>query len=152
MLVNIEQAIVAEAPAPVIWELITDWEHQGDWMLEARGFVVTTAHRTGVGVEAEASISIAGITTRDRVRVAAWEPPYRLVIEHLGWVSGEGEILLTPLGQGRTHIFWREELRPPWGLLGAAGMLPVRPVMARVFARDLRILAGMARAVAAAQG
>ena len=137
---------VVPGPPEAIWELITDWEHQDDWMLEASDFVVVSDVREGVGVEAEATIRIGGIQTRDRVRVAEWDPPRRLVIEHLGWVTGRGEIELTPVAGERTHVWWREHLEPPLGLLGAAGMRAFMPLMARVFRRDLRVLAGLARA------
>lgn len=144
--VVLEMAATMPGPPEVVWELLTDWEHQGDWMLEASDFVVTSEGREGVGVEAEATIRIAGVTTRDRVRVSGWEPPRRLAIRHLGWVKGEGEIHLTPLGEDRTHLFWREELQPPLGVLGAAGMTAFKPVMGRIFRRDLRVLAGLVRA------
>jgi carbon monoxide dehydrogenase subunit G len=133
----------------VVWSLITDWEHQSDWMLEASDFVVVSEQREGVGVMAEATISIGGITTRDKVRVAAWDPPRHLAIQHMGWVSGMGKIFLTPLGANRTHIYWREELDPPIGALGAMGMTAFRPLMARIFKRDLRVLAGLVRATVA---
>lgn len=134
-------------PPEVVWDLITDWEHQGDWMLEASDFVVTSEEREGVGVEAEATISIAGITTRDKVRVVGWEPGRRLEIEHRGWVSGTGEIVLTPIENGRTHLKWREELMNlPLGPLGSLGMMAFKPLMQRIFERDLRILESLVRA------
>lgn len=139
---------VCSGPPESIWDLITDWEHQDDWMLEASDFVVVSDVREGVGVEAEATIRIGGITTRDRVRVGEWDPPRRLVIEHLGWVTGRGIIELTLVAGRRTHVWWREELSPPLGVLGAIGMTAFKPLMARVFRRDLRILAGLARAAA----
>lgn len=147
--VVLEMVETLPGPPEVVWRLITDWEHQGDWMLEARDFVVISEQREGVGVVAEASITIGGITTRDKVRVAAWEPPRHLSIEHMGWVSGTGHIFLTPLGADRTHIYWREELNPPIGALGAVGMTAFRPLMGRIFRRDLRVLAGLVRAAAA---
>jgi hypothetical protein len=113
-------------------------------MLEASDFVVTSAHREGIGVEAEATITIAGIKTRDKVRVTGWEPPRRLAIEHLGWVSGAGEIYVVPSGPGRSHLFWREELYPPLGLLGALGLTAFKPLMRRIFVRDLDVLVGLA--------
>ena len=143
--VVLEVAATMPGPPEVVWELITDWEHQDDWMLEASEFVVTSELREGVGVTAEASISIGGITTRDEVRVVAWEPVRHLAIEHLGWVSGRGDIKLTALGAARTQLFWREELRPPVGVLGAVGMTALKPLMVRVFKRDLRVLAGLVR-------
>jgi hypothetical protein len=90
-----------------VWTLITDWERQGDWMLEARDFVVTSAHRKGVGVEAEATVRIGGITTRDRVRVTGWDPPRRLSLQHVGWVTGTGDLILIPVGASETRVVWR---------------------------------------------
>lgn len=142
--VALEMEATIPAPPEVVWRLITDWERQGDWMLEASDFVVTSPHREGVGVEAEATIKIAGIKTRDKVRVTGWEPPRRLAIEHLGWVSGTGEIYVVPSGPGRSHLFWREELYPPLGLLGAIGITCFRPVMKHIFGRDLEVLARLA--------
>ncbi|MDQ3987186.1 MAG: SRPBCC family protein [Actinomycetota bacterium] len=148
--ISVEVSETLPGPPEVVWELITDWENQGDWMLEARDFVVTSAEREGLGVEAEATITIGGIRTRDRVRVIGWEPHRRLAIEHRGWVSGIGEMFLTPLGADRAHLFWREELQPPLGLLGAIGLTTFRPLMGRLFRRDVRVLAGLVRARAAA--
>ena len=79
-------------PPEVVWALITDWEHQDDWMLEASDFEVIGDQREGVGVEAKATVRIAGIKTRDTVRVSMWEPPRILVIDHLGWVK-EGDLV-----------------------------------------------------------
>ena len=144
----VEVSRVLPAPPDVVWDLITDWEHQDDWMLEARDFKVLSDHREGLGVRAEATVSIGGFTTRDEVEVVGWEPGHRLAIAHKGWVSGVGELFLTPIGSDRTHLFWREELHPPLGPAGALGLAAFKPLMRRVFARDLRVLAGLARAAA----
>ena len=144
--VAIEVGATLPGPPEVVWELITDWEHQDDWMLEASDFVVLSDHREGTGVEAEATVKIGGISTRDKVRVTGWEPNRRLAISHEGWVSGRGEFHLTPLGKDRTHVFWREELEPPLGALGAMGLVGFKPLMRRIFTRDLRVLAGLVRA------
>jgi carbon monoxide dehydrogenase subunit G len=131
----------------VVWASITDWEHQDDWMLEASDFEVIGDQREGVGVEAKATVRIAGIRTRDRIRVSMWEPPRILVIEHLGWVKGSGEIQLQPLSEG-TRMRWRETLFAPrrLGPIGRVGLLAVAPLMRRVFRRDLRVLRSLVRA------
>jgi hypothetical protein len=140
---TLEMGETLPGPPEVVWRLITDWERQGDWMLEARDFIITTPFREGVGVEGEATVSIGGITTRDRVLVTRWEPGRRLTIEHDGWVSGIGEMILTPVSPASTHLFWREELHPPMGTLGAIGMSVFRPLMKRIFERDLEVLASL---------
>jgi uncharacterized protein YndB with AHSA1/START domain len=126
-------------PAETVWPYLVDWEHLDRWMREAREFRVTSGTREGVGVEADATIRIAGITTHDRIRVTRWDPPWILEIAHLGWVKGTGYMELSPTEQG-CGLFWREQLVPPWGLPGRLGMRTMRPVMRRIFQRDLEEL------------
>ncbi len=133
-------------PPEIVWELITDWEHQGDWMLEATDFEVIGNRRDGVGVEARATVRVGAIRTRDRVRVSMWEPPRILVLDHLGWVKGAGEIQMVPIREG-TRLRWRETLFAP-RLLGPFGRLGLRllaPKMKQIFQRDLRVLRSLVR-------
>ena len=142
----IEVSDTMPGPADLVWSLITDWEHQDDWMLEASGFEVVGEQREGVGVEARATVRIAGIKTRDTIRVSMWEPPRILVIDHLGWVKGAGEIQLQPVSEG-TRMRWRETLYAPRAL-GPVGRLGLRlgtPLMRRIFRRDLRVLRSLVR-------
>jgi uncharacterized protein YndB with AHSA1/START domain len=126
-------------PPAVVWPYLVDWERLDRWMREAREFTVIGDRREGVGVEATATIRIAGITTRDRIRVTRWEPPSVLEIAHLGWVSGSGYQELSPTDEG-SHLFWRESLEPPWGVLGRIGIRMFAPMMRRIFQRDLELL------------
>ena len=120
----IEVSDTMPGPPEIVWALITDWEHQDDWMLEASDFEVIGEQREGVGVEAKATVRIGGIKTRDTVRVSMWEPPRILVIDHLGWVKGSGEIQLQPVSEG-TRMRWKETLFPPRGL-GPFGRIGLR--------------------------
>jgi hypothetical protein len=136
----VDTTIEMDAPVDVVWRVLIDWERQGDWMLEASDFVVVSPTREGVGVEAEATVKIGGISTRDRIRVDVWEPERHLGIEHLGWVGGRGDLRLTAIDGGRTRLDWRETLVPPWGVVGLIGMTLFRPLLARTFRRDARVL------------
>ena len=149
--VVIEVLDTLPGPPEVVWELLTDWEHQGDWMLEASGFEVIGEQREGVGVEAKATVRIGGLRTRDRIRVSMWEPPRILVIEHLWWVKRAGEIQLVPIREG-TRMRWRETLFAPrvLGPVGRAGMRLSAPLMQRIFQRDLKVLRGLVRLRASA--
>jgi uncharacterized membrane protein len=137
--VSITVGIDIDRPPEAIWPHLVDWENLPGWMQEARNVRVTGDLREGVGVEAEATVRIAGITTRDRIRITRWNPPVILEMAHLGWVKGTGYLELSPLERG-THVFWREELVPPWGILGSIGLRLIAPIMRRIFARDLRLL------------
>ncbi len=139
MPIEIYTSVDIDAPAEVVWTYLVDWENLGRWMLEASDFQVIGDKREGVGVEAEATINILGVKTRDRIRVSAWEPPSRLVIDHLGWVKGDGLMRLFER-DGGTHIYWRETLIAPLGPLGAIGIRGFQRVMRRIFTRDLNEL------------
>ena len=144
--VVIELLDTMPGPPEIVWALLTDWERQGDWMLEASDVVVVGRQREGVGVEARAKVRIAGITTRDRIRVTMWEPPRILVIEHLGWVKGTGELQMAPIREG-TRLRWRESLFPParLGPFGVIGLRLFAPILRRIFRRDLRVLRELVR-------
>jgi uncharacterized protein YndB with AHSA1/START domain len=123
-------------PPTTVWPFLVDWERLPRWMKDLRDVRVTSAHREGVDVEAVATVRIAGISTRDQIRVTRWEPPTVLEIAHLGWVKGTGRMELSSAGTG-SDLRWRETLIPPWGALGRLGMRAVLPLMRRVFRRDL---------------
>ena len=132
-------SIGIRAPAETVWGYLVDWERLDRWMTEARDFQVTSEHREGVGVTAQATISIAGVTTTDPVRISRWEPPHLLEIQHLGWVGGSGVMECVPEWSG-TRLLWKEILWPPLGPLGAVGLRAFKPLMRRVFENDLQLL------------
>jgi uncharacterized membrane protein len=137
--VEIEMSTRIEAPPEVVWPYLVDWENLDTWMLEGKGFKVTSPHREGLGVTAEATIRVAGISTTDPVEVTRWEPPEVLEISHQGWVAGTGLMLCRAAPWG-TFLYWKEILHPPMGLPGAIGLRLFKPILLRTFERDLRLL------------
>lgn len=136
----LQMSIDIPAPPDEVWRWLVDWENLHLWMLEGSDFKVTSDHTEGVGVTAEATIRIAGIKTRDAIKVTRWEPPTALEIAHLGWVKGSGLLRCTPTGQGHTMLGWTETLVAPMGILGRVGIALFAPLMKRIFVRDLKAL------------
>lgn len=141
--VEIELESVIGASMESVWGHLTDWEKLGKWMKEGSRFHVISSHREGLGVEAKAKIKIGPISTWDTVRVVGWRPPNRLEIEHRGWVKGTGLFTLSAQ-DGGTRLRWKETFVPPWGAIGAAGLRAYRPLVRRIFVRDLRLLRALA--------
>ncbi len=143
--VVVESSGELDAPPSVVWDVLTDWERQCDWMLEMSEIVVTSAQRAGVGVTARATIRMGGIRTTDLVRIDVWEPSRQLGMSHDGWVKGRGDMWLSALPGKRAKLDWREELHPPLGVLGAVGLRVFRPLIRRTFKRDVAILRNIVR-------
>ena len=141
-----------EASSAVLWDVLTRWELQPEWMLDAKAVEVLTPWREGVGVVVRCPTNLLGVTVEDVMRVTRWEPPDAhevavFAVVHLGSIiTGEGAFELEPLGAARTRVTWREEVDPPLGALGERGASALRPVLALIFGRSLRRLATLAEA------
>lgn len=138
------------ASRPVVWEVLTRWEEQPRWMLDAERVEVLTPARTGVGVTLRCPTNLLGVTVEDVMRVVRYTAPTALEVVHLGAViTGRGGFALAAAGPRATRVTWWEEVDPPLGRLGELGATRVlRPAIRRVFAASLDRLAALAEAEA----
>lgn len=137
--VELSEPVDVAAPAEVVWQTVTDWASQGEWMLGTR--VRPTGggdgRRLGATLEAVTGIGPVGVT--DRMEIVEWTPPRRCVVRHLGRVvRGEGVFEVLPLGPERARFRWSELLDLPLGRLGALGWPLVRPAFRAGMAFSLR--------------
>ena len=137
-----------QAPPRVVWQVLTTWERQSEWMLDAKAVHVLTPQRTGVGVTIRCPTNLMGVTVQDVMRVTGWEEERRLEVTHLGRIiTGSGAFILEPEGDDATVLTWWEEVDPPLGSLGEWGASTlVLPILRRIFARSLNNLAQLAEA------
>jgi carbon monoxide dehydrogenase subunit G len=134
------------APREVVWSVLTTWERQPEWMLDAKAVHVLTPERTGVGVTIRCPTNLLGVTVQDVMRVTGWDEPSYLEVTHLGRIiTGTGAFELAEDGPEATIVTWWEEVDPPLGVLGEWGASAlVLPVLRRIFTRSLRNLAELA--------
>lgn len=136
---RIEASTHIEAPPARVWEVLTNWERQAEWMVDAHDVRVVSDHRTGVGVVIDCPTDVlAGIVVTDRMKVTRWEQERVLEVTHLGRViKGFGAFELHATDQG-THLVWWEEATAPLGGLGeAVAQVVVVPYVRRLFRRSL---------------
>jgi hypothetical protein len=122
-----------------VWGVLTAWERQPAWMVDAIEVHVLTPQRQGVGVTLRCPTNLLGVTVQDVMRVTGWVEPSYLEVTHLGRIiTGTGAFELEELGPDRTTVRWWEEIDPPLGPVGEWGATTfVLPVLRRVFARSL---------------
>ena len=129
---TVERSIDLPCPQAEAWEVLTRWERQVDWMLDADEIVVRSEQRSGVGVRLDVRTRLLQIPAfTEPMEVTAWDPPRSLAIAHGGLVAGHGAWVLTPI-DGGTRFTWTEdvELRVPVvGGLAAAIYAPVMRVL-----------------------
>ena len=133
------------APADVVWERLTDWERQGEWMLGTR--VRVTGGNGGAGTTLRAVTGVGPLGFADPMEIVDWavpdgDGPRRCVVRHTGRVvRGEGVFEVVPLGSERSRVLWSELLDVPFGALGRAVWMLVRPVAKAGVLVSLRRLA-----------
>ncbi len=147
---RLEVTRVMDAPPEVVWEVLTRWEEQPRWMLDAKAVEVLTPQRAGVGVTLRCPTLLLGLTVEDVMRVTRYDEPAALEVRHLGSIiTGDGGFELEALDPQATRVTWWEEIDPPLGRVGAWGATTLAlPVLRRVFGRSLARLAAVAEATA----
>lgn len=149
MRISVEQHV--RAPRATVWDVLTTWERQPEWMVDAKSVEVITPHRVGEGVTIECPTNLLGLTVKDIMRVTRWVEGRELEVVHLGKViKGTGAFELRDEGKG-TLVTWWEQIDPPLGKVGALGArLVVAPFTTALFRRSLRGLADVCEAEARA--
>ncbi len=135
---RIEVMTHIEASPERVWAVLTDWEAQPTWMVDARSVEVTSDHREGVGVVLDCLTDLAGFVVMDRMETIEWDESRVIGVRHLGpLVRGVGAFELLPTDWG-VHFTWWEELDPPLGPVGELGAtLLVVPFVRRTFRRSI---------------
>ena len=143
--------ITREAHLPAdpeaVWRVLTDWERQPEWMVDAAWVRVIGAQREGAGVRFRARTKILGISLlTETLTVSVWEPPRRLVVTRPGFIKGRGEWNLVPASTG-TRFVWVEDLVIPIPLLGELALWCYRPILYLLMGRSMKSLAGSVRSI-----
>jgi Polyketide cyclase / dehydrase and lipid transport len=139
--IELSEAVEVGAPAEVVWQTVTDWAGQGEWMLGTRVRPTSGGDGRRLGATIEAVTGVGPIGVADRMEIVEWTPPRRCVVRHLGRVvRGDGVFEVLPLGPEHARFVWSELLDLPLGRLGALGWPVARPAFRAGLAFSLRRL------------
>lgn len=138
------------APAEAVWQTVTDWPGQGEWMLGTRVEVVGGGEGRRLGARLRAVTGVGPLAFADPMEIVEWDPPRRCVVHHLGKVvRGDGVFEVVELDPRRARFLWTEKLDLPLGVVGALGWRVAAPAFRWGIAYSLR---RMARRCEAAHG
>ena len=121
----------------MVWDRLADVATHHTWMQEAQGIEFVSAQKSGVGTVVVVPTRIGLFSTRDRIEFTRWIEPRELSVRHTGAVSGTGKFTLTETSADTTTITWTETLTMPWHLGGRFGAVIAKPIVARIWRRNL---------------
>ena len=140
--VELTVPVDVDAPAEAVWECVTDWPGQGEWMLGTRVAVDGGGEGRHLGARLRAVTGVGPLGFTDTMEIVEWEPPRRCVVLHTGKVvRGDGVFEVVPLGPRRARFLWSERLDLPLGAVGALGWRVVAPAFRLGIARSLAAMA-----------
>lgn len=117
---------VVAAPAERAWQVVTDWERQGDWIPATR---VRSVDGDRVGGRIEAWTGLGPVGFLDTMTITVWDPPWRCEVVRTGRVvRGTGVFAVEPLAGGRSRVVWEEHVDLPLGGVGRLAWPLVRPI------------------------
>ncbi len=127
-----------------MWQVLEPIERHVEWMADATSIVFDGPLRRGVGTRIWCVTEVGPVRLIDHMEITAWDPGRSMGVRHTGVVTGEGRFDLDPIdGGGATRFSWTEQLHFPWYLGGALGARLGRPVLRRVWRRNLAALAAL---------
>jgi uncharacterized protein YndB with AHSA1/START domain len=114
---EVTATIIVNAPAGTVFDALTAWDRQGDWIPFTTVRVVDGDGGEGTSVEAVTKVGPAVL--RDKMRVVKVDRPYEVRVVHYGAVlRGPGTMRCTQLGGDRTQVVWHEWFHLPGGSTG----------------------------------
>jgi hypothetical protein len=142
----IRREIDVAVPAARLWDYVTDWPRQAEWIPHTRVERVDPGDPArSVGGRIKAWSGLGPVGFWDYMTVTSWEESPdgggRCEVLHTGAVvRGEGEFEVVATGPGTSRFLWSEMAVVPLGRVGALGWRVARPVVERLIDRGLRTM------------
>lgn len=126
---------VARPPSEV-WEHLADLQAHPKWMSDIVRLDFDGEQRRGPGTRMVVETRVGPFRTDDIMEVVDWDEGESITVVHRGAVTGKGRLSVEPDGTG-SRVTWAEKLRFPWWLAGPIGEFVARPILRRVWRRNL---------------
>ena len=140
MSVRIKVCTTIDASPDDVWDEVQHIERHHEWMADAHDIKFLSSRRSGRGTEFESLTKVGPLRANDVATVTEWKPRRAMGIVHRGVVTGTGRFRLRRRRGGRTRFCWEERLVFPWWMGGVVGERVAKPILKRIWRRNLRAL------------
>lgn len=138
---RIRVSTVLDAPPSVVWAYLQDLSSHVQWMDDAVRIRFLTDRTSGVGTRYECDTKIGPVQVTDVMEITEWRPNRSMGVRHVGIVTGTGRFTLKKARGGRTQFTWDEKLKFPLWKGGPITAQAAKPVLKRVWRKNLKHLA-----------
>lgn len=135
---NLNHSIVISADAETVFNYMTNWAKQSEWVLFT-DVSITSKQQNQIGTTLLARTHLGPIGFTDTMVIKEWLPPNKCTVEHTGKVvRGIGIFTVEKLTDNKTKFTWQEISTVPFGVIGSAGLVIVKPFLSLLFNYSLR--------------
>jgi hypothetical protein len=119
--------IKINASAQIVFDSVTDWENQDNWVFLTKVRDVGKDSRR-LGGRIEAFTGIRKIGFLDTMTITKWDYPHLCEVTHTGKiVQGKGIFEVTST-HSDTYFTWTEYTKVPFGFVGTIGWIAIGPL------------------------
>ena len=123
-----------------VWNEVSKIENHSKWMKDAVNIDFQTDNKSGVGTKIKVLTKIGPIKLNDFMTFTKWEEKKSIGVDHVGIVSGKGEMKFEKIDENTTKFKWTETLKFPIYLGGVIGELFGKPVLELIWKQNLNNL------------
>ncbi len=146
MLFELVEQVTVSAPAARVWQALTAWDRQSEWVLATQTYATDLAGQ-GVGGGLTAYTGLGPFRIKDTMIITEWAPPKLCRVRHTGRVvRGTGAFEVEEAGESAALVTWTETVSMPFAGLGETCWPLVRPVASWALRRSLQRFADWAPA------
>ena len=123
-----------------VWNEVSKIENHSKWMKDAVNIDFQTDNKSGVGTKIKVLTKIGPIKLNDFMTFTKWEEKKSIGVDHVGIVTGKGEMKFEKIDENTTKFKWTETLKFPIYLGGVIGELFGKPVLELIWKQNLNNL------------
>ncbi len=139
-LVTLTFKVNIHADPHTIFNYLSDWEKQSDWILFTTVEKVS-AEPNQSGTKLSATTGFGPLKFIDTMVVTDWQPSRQIVVEHTGRVIlGKGVFTIQEISKNNCEFIWEEITPVPLGFVGRIGLFVIKPFMNLLFGSSLKKL------------
>ena len=131
---------IINASLDEVWSEVSKIENHVNWMKDAETIQFQTERKSGVGTKIKVLTKIGPIKLYDFMTFTKWESKKAIGVDHVGIVTGVGEMQFHEVSKYKTKFRWIETLNFPIYLGGPIGEYFGKPILEFIWKQNLNNL------------